>query len=170
MDAQSAHDHAQSPARGDLVAGLGGHVTADAGHAGARPVDSGLGQSLGTVAQAQPEAREPAGGTAVGGPGRVDAHPGPGRARTQGALQHPGAPGAGRGHALGDDRPGREADDAAGAGELAGEQGVLAAGEPVARVEAQPQALDDGQVQEQVAGVGTADLGAVGGLPGVEGT
>ena len=28
MDAQSAHHHAQSAARGDLVAGLGGHVTA----------------------------------------------------------------------------------------------------------------------------------------------
>ncbi len=35
---------------------------------------------------------------------------------------------------------------------------------------AQPQVLDDGQVQEQVAGVGAADLGAVGGLPGVEST
>ena len=47
MHAQRPHDHAQSSARGDLVAGLRGHITADAGHTGASPVDAGLGQSLG---------------------------------------------------------------------------------------------------------------------------
>ncbi len=158
--AQGPHHHADPAPGGDLVAGPGRHVPAGPPHQGSRPVPPRPARPLEGVEGAQPRTRAR---------GRVQPHAHPGRARSQRASQHPGAPGPPLGHDLGHHGVGGKADGAARLAQLAGEQGVLPAAEPVPGVETQAHPAYRAQVQQQVAGVRAGHDAAVGRLPGVEG-